>query len=97
MSYRNEPKDVSLADILGDYIGETVTIYTTGGGASGSGFSGVILSANRYFVRLLTRPGPAPANPFGYNHLNRNNRCASAGSVCDIPIEHIVSFCHKAV
>ncbi|NLO46884.1 MAG: hypothetical protein GX111_00975 [Clostridiales bacterium] len=99
MIYKNEPKDASLADILVNYIGETVTVYTTGGGASGSGFSGVLLNANRYFIRILTRLGQGPANPIGYHQYNRNNRCYGGriGSVCDIPIEHIVSFCHNTV
>ena len=99
MIYKNEPKGTGFADILGDYIGETVTVYTTGGGASGSGFSGVLLTANRYFIRILTRLGQGPANPYGYHQYNRNNRYPGGrvGSVCDIPIEHIVSFCHNAV
>jgi len=49
------------------FLGETVTIFTTSGGASGCGFTGVILSVNSCFVRLVTDQGIAPANPLAEN------------------------------
>jgi len=58
-------------DLLQDSIGETVTIFTTSGGQSGSGFTGVVLSVNPCFVRLITHIGPAPG-------------CA-LGSCCGVP------------
>lgn len=45
---------------LANYIGKTVTIFTSSGGQSGSGFTGVILTVNECIVRLLTRIGPPP-------------------------------------
>jgi len=45
------------------FIGETVTIFTTSGGASGCGFTGVVISVNRCFIRLVTEIGAAPTNP----------------------------------
>ncbi len=53
----------SLARHLCEFIGETVTIFTTSGGASGCGFTGVILAVNCNFVRLVTQQGSAPSNP----------------------------------
>jgi len=61
----------SSFDILQGSIGETVTIYTTSGGMSGSGFTGVVLAVNPCFVRLITHIGPAPG-------------CA-LGSCCGVP------------
>ncbi len=58
-------------DLLQDSIGETVTIFTTSGGLSGSGFTGVVLAVNPCFVRLITHIGPAPG-------------CA-LGSCCGVP------------
>lgn len=58
-------------DLLRDSIGETVTIFTTSGGQSGSGFTGVVLAVNPCFVRLITHIGPAPG-------------CA-LGSCCGVP------------
>jgi len=36
----------SISQLLSNYIGETVTIFTKSGGQSGAGFTGVILSVN---------------------------------------------------
>lgn len=59
--------------LLADFIGETVTIFTTSGGQSGSGFTGVVLSVNAVFVRLITRIGPPPSCAIG-------NACSGFGS-----------------
>jgi len=59
-------------DLLQESIGETVTIFTTSGGQSGSGFTGVVLAVNPCFVRLITHIGPAPGCALG-------NCCGSVG------------------
>lgn len=56
---------------LARWSGTTVTIYTTGGGAAGCGFTGVLILCNPCFVRLITCIGPAP--------------CCSLGSTCVTP------------
>lgn len=61
----------SLVADLARHIGQTVTIFTTSGGESGRGFTGVLASVNCNFVRLITQIGPAPG-------------CA-LGSCCDKP------------
>ena len=38
---------------LARYIGQTVTIFTTSGGESGRGFTGVVASVNRNVVKLI--------------------------------------------
>lgn len=55
----------NFASLLANYIGETVTIFTSSGGQSGSGFTGVVLSVNAVFVRLITRIGPPPGCALG--------------------------------
>ncbi len=55
----------STFDILQESAGETVTIFTTSGGQSGSGFTGVVLAVNPCFVRLITHIGPAPGCALG--------------------------------
>lgn len=57
----------SLARQISRFVGETVTIFTTSGGASGCGFTGVVLSVNSCFVRLVTDFGMAPTNPLAEN------------------------------
>lgn len=51
--------------LLANYIGETVTIFTSSGGQSGAGFTGVVLAVNEVFVRLITRIGPPPGCSLG--------------------------------
>lgn len=58
--------------LLADYIGETVTIFTSSGGQSGSGFTGVVMAVNEVFVRLLTRIGPPPGCSLGNACSNFN-------------------------
>ena len=92
-------------DLLSNYIGETVTIFTTSGGDSGSGFTGVILSVNPCFVRLVTHIGPAPGcalgnacNGYGgYGAGNGYGGVRTVGSVTDIPLDRIVAVVSNAV
>ncbi|MCX7709542.1 MAG: hypothetical protein N2484_06795 [Clostridia bacterium] len=58
--------------LLSKHIGETVTIFTSSGGDSGSGFTGVILTVTPVFVRLITRIGPPPGCSLG-------NACSNFG------------------
>ncbi|AUG56604.1 hypothetical protein [Acetivibrio saccincola] len=55
----------NFASLLANYIGETVTIFTSSGGQSGAGFTGVVLSVNPVYVRLITRIGPPPGCALG--------------------------------
>jgi hypothetical protein len=52
-------------DVLARNIGETVTIFTTSGGESGRGFTGVLTIVNPSFIRLVTQIGPGPGCALG--------------------------------
>lgn len=65
--YNNGGCNVSIARHICEYIGETVTIFTTSGGVSGCGFTGVVLSVNSCYVRLITEQGSAPSSPIAEN------------------------------
>ena len=57
------------------YIGQTVTIFVAGGGVAGAGFTGILITANRCYIGLLTRIGSAPGCSLGnlcYPYLNQN-------------------------
>ncbi|HEX2926015.1 MAG TPA: hypothetical protein VHP38_07120 [Ruminiclostridium sp.] len=56
---------VNWGALLASYVGQTVTIFTSSGGQSGSGFTGVILTVNPVFVRLISRIGPPPGCSLG--------------------------------
>jgi len=47
----------NIVETMFRYIGQTVTIFTTSGGLSGSGFTGVLLSVDCNVVRLLCDVG----------------------------------------
>jgi len=51
-----------LVESMFRHIGQTVTIFTTSGGLSGNGFTGVLLSADCHCVRLLADIGAPPVN-----------------------------------
>lgn len=57
--------DEVFSRYLNNYIGQTVTIFTTSGGESGSGFTGVLMSIECNFLRLLSQIGPAPGCALG--------------------------------
>lgn len=42
-----------LKERLKTFIGETVIVYTTSGGITGAGFTGVLILVNECFIRLL--------------------------------------------
>ncbi|MDR1703726.1 MAG: hypothetical protein LBS19_03450 [Clostridiales bacterium] len=50
-----------LVESLRRYIGRTVTIFTTSGGLSGSGFTGVLAAVCEGTVKLITDIGAPPA------------------------------------
>ncbi|NLK22356.1 MAG: hypothetical protein GX308_09870 [Epulopiscium sp.] len=74
----------NFAALLADYIGETVTIFTTSGGQSGSGFTGVILNVNNVFVRLITRIGPPPGCSLGNACTGFNPGWGDFGGSCGV-------------
>lgn len=57
--------DNCLVESLCRYIGQTVTIYTTSGGQSGCGFTGVLASVSENCIKLITDIGAAPSCPVG--------------------------------
>lgn len=95
--------DRNLLSHLTKFIGETVTVFTTSGGASGCGFTGILMTVNSSYIRLLTQEGTPPNNPLSDNICPRIGDAGNyhhhfnVGSVCDIPVCTIASFCHNAI
>jgi len=54
-----------LVESMARYIGQTVTIFTTSGGLSGNGFTGVLAGICGGCVKLITDIGAPPACPVG--------------------------------
>lgn len=98
-----------LIESLIKYIGRTVTIFTTSGGLSGSGFTGVLAAVCDGTVKLITDIGAPPSCPIGsaccgWNWGNGNGNGGGfnggfnwLGSVTEIPICRIASFVHNSI
>jgi hypothetical protein len=54
-----------LIESMRRYIGQTVTVFTTSGGLSGSGFTGVLAAICDCTIKLITDIGAPPACPVG--------------------------------
>ena len=54
-----------LIKSLERYIGQTITIFTTSGGLSGNGFTGVLAGICGCTIKLITDIGAPPACPVG--------------------------------
>lgn len=69
MSCNNKRKTDPNQDLIRElrrFIGQTVTIFTTSGGESGRGFTGVLIAVTSDpFVRLVSQFGPAPGCALG--------------------------------
>ena len=97
------PEEALIASLC-RHIGQTVTIFTTSGGLSGSGFTGTLAAVNCGMVKLITAIGAPPACPLGScctgpigGNCFRFNSCGWLGSITDIPICAIASFTHNAI
>jgi hypothetical protein len=69
------PNGFSLVNDLARHIGQTVTIFTTSGGQSGRGFTGILAAVNPDFVRLVTEIGSAPSCALGNCCDDRHHDC----------------------
>lgn len=72
----------AFAAALVNHIGQTVTIFTTSGGQSGRGFTGVLAFVNNCFVRLITQIGPAPGCALGNCCENHRGEVAPISNDC---------------
>lgn len=103
----------NFADHMEAFVGKVVTIFTTSGGDSGAGFTGVLLEVNDDFIRLLTRMGPAPSCALGNccsgiqdnvepgDPVPGRPTCgldgSGFGSIADIPLDRIATFAHNTI
>ena len=83
--------------LLANNIGRVVTVFCKCGGASGCGFTGLLVRVDCDFIKLTTSIPCAPSNPFGLfinsGNAASNRRCGNEfGTSCIIPTDAIVSF-----
>jgi len=65
-------RDSCFIDSLSRCVGQTVTIFTSSGGTSGSGYTGVLAGVTDSSVKLITAFGSPPSCPI-------NNDCLGWG------------------
>jgi len=93
----NSIRDDNFNDMFCRNIGRVVTVFTKSGGATGCGFTGLLVRVECDFIKLTTEIPCAPSHPFGEfinNGSARRNRCCGNefGTSVIIPIDAIVSF-----
>lgn len=88
----------SIAESLCENVGRVIIVFTNSGGASGCGFTGLLVCANDRFVKLITTLPSAPPHPFAKGNRGpgwgRTSSCGCSrfGTSVIIPTDHIVSF-----
>ena len=103
----------TLIEQLARFVGTTVTIFTTSGGQSGVGFTGVLVFVDPCFIKLITCIGPAPCCPLGsactggrlgfgggglgFGNFTGGPFINDVGSVVVIPVDRIAAYVHHAV
>lgn len=93
----NNNHDDNFIQSLNFNTGRVITVFTQSGGASGCGFTGLLVRADCDFIKLVTELPCAPSHPFGLNSNNgrfgRSRCCGNEfGTTVIIPINMIVSF-----
>ena len=86
-----------FAEHIGRYIGQTVTVFVNAGGNAGMGFTGILISANCEYIRIITRIGLAPACPLNNRHITQRRFFNVLGSTAIIPVSRIASFVHSTL
>lgn len=85
----------ALVDSLSRQIGRVVTVFTTSGGCSGRGFTGLLVDVDCNKITLSTALPSAPRHPFGVQAVDPAFRyCPHAsrmGTSVVIPVSKICS------
>lgn len=95
-------RELGLLEALRRFRGTTVTIYTTSGGQSGIGFTGVLAEVGPRTITLITRIGPAPGCALGSGCIGGRlggdfGFFGGIGSETIIPVDRIAAFVHNAI
>ena len=89
MSCTNDTSGVNL-DTLINNLGRVITVFTSSGGCSGRGFTGVLVSANSCSIKLITSLPNTSPNPFN----NQSSSCGTQfGTTVEIPTDKIAAVC----
>jgi hypothetical protein len=99
-SIQNDKENVNFKLI--ELIGKQVIVFVSGGGASGRGFSGVLIEVLSDRIKLITKLPPPPIN----KHISKNffsisrsgnTKHRGLGTNTVIMIEHITAITYNYV
>ena len=99
----DDNSDVSddLVRQLRNNLGRVITVFTSSGGCSGRGFTGLLTEVNDDFIKLITSLPCAPRHPFGLgqgNFFDDRPCCRDRlGTAIVIPINKIVSIAFNQI
>lgn len=96
MACTNNTNNNDLVDALASNLGKICTVFTKSGGASGCGFTGLLVQVNDDFIKVVTQLPCAHGQEFSTN-INRPipNRCLGNNGLtttCTIPTNSIACF-----
>lgn len=98
--------DTMFSKHMSEYIGQTVTVYTTSAGIAGCGLTGVLLECTNTHLRLVTKIGAAPEKPkkkaclkcpYYKSCLKAAEKLQGVGSIAEIPLKSLVIFVHHSL
>lgn len=87
----------SFRESLLKFIGQTITIFTTSGGISRYGFTGVLIQVSLDQIKLLTEIQTAPQISFKESSSNEKEDEITLGTAVNIPINKIAAFIHNLI
>ncbi|NLN03695.1 MAG: hypothetical protein GX166_02575 [Clostridiaceae bacterium] len=87
----------ALCQEFNEHIGRTVTVYTTSGGCSGVGYTGLLTHVNCCFIRLVKylEPVVCPYFDFRKKKCHACKRYKLRGVTTIIPMDKIAAFVHS--
>ena len=93
----NTSTNTNLVDSIASNLGKVCTVFTKSGGASGCGFTGLLVQVNDDFIKVVTQLPCSPSQTFSTNINNpiTGNRCTGNNGLtttCTIPTNAIASF-----
>ncbi|MDR3645339.1 MAG: hypothetical protein P4M02_09735 [Clostridia bacterium] len=91
----NERHGLFCRSLLPSLIGRTITVFVDSGGASGAGFTGILIETFSDSIRLLTAVESAPAVRMNCPRKKRN--CCRCGSCTTIMLEHITAITYNNI
>ena len=82
----------AFRSFLQESLGKTVTVYTTSGGASGRGFTGLLIDVFSDSLRILSNPSYSSQSFSKTGKKGKNEKGFPLGRQTVIRIEHIVAI-----